>query len=68
MVGAERKPLRRASVESLAEKVISVEREFSPFGLEVEKGGFMRFAKEAGIAVASYSPLRRGLATGAKTL
>lgn len=57
--------LRRAkAVPGVGEKVISVQREFSPFDLGIEKDGFMQCAKELGITVIAYSPFGRGLATG----
>lgn len=39
--------------------------EFSPFELEIEKSGFLKAAKELGVSVVAYSPLGRGLVTGA---
>lgn len=57
--------LRRAkAVPSVGEKVIAVQREYSPFDLGIERDGFMQCAKEVGITVVPYSPLGRGLATG----
>ena len=58
--------LRRAkAVKGVGEKLIACQMEFSPFELGVEKSGFVRVAKELGVSVVAYSPLGRGLVTGA---
>ena len=58
--------LRRAkAVKGVGEKLIACQMEFSPFELGVEKSGFVKVAKELGVSVVAYSPLGRGLVTGA---
>lgn len=58
--------LRRAkAVKGVGEKIIACQMEFSPFELGIEKSGFVNAAKEMGVSVVAYSPLGRGLVTGA---
>ena len=58
--------LKRAkAVKGVGEKLIACQMEFSPFSLHIEKSGFVEAAKEQGVAVVAYSPLARGLVTGA---
>lgn len=58
--------LRRAkAVKGVGEKIVACQMEFSPFELEIEKSGFVKAAKELGVSVVAYSPLGRGLVTGA---
>ncbi|KAF8875002.1 Aldo/keto reductase [Infundibulicybe gibba] len=58
--------LRRArAVPNVGDKVVAVQMEFSPFELGIEKTGFAAAAEEAGVAIVAYSPLSRGLVTGA---
>lgn len=57
--------LKRAkAAPGIGDKIITVEREFSPFELDVEKNGFMQLTKELGVTFVAYCPLGRGMASG----
>ncbi|KAL1738995.1 NADP-dependent oxidoreductase domain-containing protein [Schizophyllum fasciatum] len=57
--------LRRAkAVPGVGEKLVCVQMEFSPFETEIEKNGFVDFARGLGVSVVAYSPLGRGMISG----
>ncbi|KAI5120877.1 hypothetical protein M0805_008249 [Coniferiporia weirii] len=57
--------LRARAVPGIGERVVACEVELSPFELSLEKNGFLRTADDAGVAIVAYSPLGRGLVSGA---
>ncbi|KAF9526677.1 NADP-dependent oxidoreductase domain-containing protein [Crepidotus variabilis] len=54
--------LRRAHA---VHPIAAVQVEYSPFALDIETNGVLQAAKELGVAVVAYSPLGRGILTGA---
>ncbi|TFY79236.1 hypothetical protein EWM64_g4775 [Hericium alpestre] len=59
------KTLKRAkAVQGMGDKIVTVQMEYSPFTLDIEKNGIAQAADEAGVSVVAYSPLARGLVTG----
>lgn len=57
--------LRRAkAVKGVGDKVVAAQMEFSPYSLEIERLGFVKTARELGVAVVAYSPLGRGMVSG----
>lgn len=54
--------LRRASAVT---RVDAVQIEYSPFALDADADGLMAACRERGVAVVAYSPLGRGMLTGA---
>ncbi|KAF9525874.1 Aldo keto reductase [Crepidotus variabilis] len=51
------------TIRSMAELVEEVE--YSPFALEIEEIGFLQACRELGVTIVAYSPLGRGILTGA---
>ncbi|KAF9522253.1 NADP-dependent oxidoreductase domain-containing protein [Crepidotus variabilis] len=45
--------------------IAAVQVEYSPFALDIERNGLLKACRELGVAVVAYSPLGRGLLTGA---
>lgn len=56
------KTLRRAYA---VHPIHAVQVEYSPFGLEIEENDLLKTARELGVSVFCYSPLGRGMLTGA---
>lgn len=56
------KSLRRAHA---VHPISAVQVEYSPFALEIEENGLLDACRELGVAVVAYSPLGRGMLTGA---
>ncbi|KAI5835124.1 Aldo/keto reductase [Schizophyllum commune Tattone D] len=57
--------LRRAKgVKGVGEKLICAQMEFSPFETEIEKDGFIDYARSLGVSIVAYSPLGRGMISG----
>ncbi|KAH8104011.1 NADP-dependent oxidoreductase domain-containing protein [Cristinia sonorae] len=56
--------LMRRAKSVLGDKLIAVQMEYSPFELEIE-GDFIAASKELNISVVAYSPLGRGMMSGA---
>ncbi|EKG13639.1 Cytochrome P450 [Macrophomina phaseolina MS6] len=54
--------LRRAHAVA---RIAAVQIEYSPFALDAERAGLMAACRELGVAVVAYSPLGRGMLTGA---
>ncbi|KAK7203325.1 aldo-keto reductase, putative [Myxozyma melibiosi] len=48
-------------------QVTAVQIEYSPFAVEAEKNGLIEACAELGVGVVAYSPLARGMLTGALT-
>ncbi|KAI5897173.1 Aldo/keto reductase [Schizophyllum commune H4-8] len=55
---------RAKAVKGVGEKLVAVQMEFSPFETELEKNGFIDYARGLGVSVVAYSPLGRGMISG----
>ncbi|KAJ7624912.1 NADP-dependent oxidoreductase domain-containing protein [Roridomyces roridus] len=47
-----------------SERLVAIQREYSPFETVIERNGVLDAAKELGVAVVAYSPLGKGMLTG----
>ncbi|TRM64232.1 NADP-dependent oxidoreductase domain-containing protein [Schizophyllum amplum] len=57
--------LKRAkAVNGMGDKVVCAQMEYSPFETEIEKDGFIDYARSLGVSVVAYSPLGRGMISG----